>query len=126
MTALLVADSIGRGGGFFLVGILVPLLIVGLVAYGIFELVRARGGFGSAAPAGAAAAGSARAVLDERFARGEIDAEDYVQRRTLLDGSPAPAGPPPAPEYVAPQADAPTAEQAVPTVEDPSPPTPSA
>lgn len=126
MTALLVADSMGRGGGFLLVGILVPLVIVGLVAYGIFELVRSRGGFGGAVPAGAGAAGTARAVLDERFARGEIDAEDYVQRRTLLDGSSAPAGPPPAPEYVAPQADAPTVEQAATTVEDPSPPTPSA
>ncbi len=30
--------------------------------------------------------GAARRVLDERFARGELDAEEYQRRRTLLDG----------------------------------------
>jgi putative membrane protein len=29
----------------------------------------------------------ARAILDMRFARGEIDAEDYQQRRSVLDGT---------------------------------------
>lgn len=83
-TASLIADM-GRGWdpGFFLFGFLLPLVIVGLVAYGIWELWRAR----DVAPAGVTAggpSGTAMAVLDERFARGEIDAEDYVQRRNLL------------------------------------------
>jgi uncharacterized membrane protein len=31
-------------------------------------------------------ASDARRILDERFARGEIDADDYTQRRDLLNG----------------------------------------
>ena len=96
MDALLLADVFGRARpGVFLFGILLPLAVVALVAYGIWELARSR----SVEVAGAgssAAAGSARLLLDERFARGEIDADDYVQRRTLLDGAPivAPTGSP--------------------------------
>jgi putative membrane protein len=30
------------------------------------------------------ASGDARRILDERFARGELDEEDYVRRRDLL------------------------------------------
>ena len=30
----------------------------------------------------------ARSILDERFARGEIDEEEYRRRRMLLDGAP--------------------------------------
>ena len=29
---------------------------------------------------------NARTILDERFARGEIDAEEYTRRRDLLSG----------------------------------------
>jgi putative membrane protein len=32
-------------------------------------------------------------ILDERFARGEIDAADYRERRDLLQGSPSPTHP---------------------------------
>lgn len=78
------------------VGLLLPLAIVGLVAYGIAELVRAGSelpadGEGgrldtgtSSVPAASPATSSAVTILDERFARGEIDPEDYVQRRELL------------------------------------------
>lgn len=34
----------------------------------------------------AARTSGARDVLDERFARGEIDAEDYAARRRVLEG----------------------------------------
>ena len=97
MNALLLADGMGRGfhPGMLVVGIFIPLVILGLVAYGIYELVRSRSTVPAVAGAGPGGpAGSARVLLDERFARGEIDAQDYVQRRTLLDGRPAPAGPP--------------------------------
>ena len=38
--------------------------------------------------------GGARAILDERLARGEIDAEEYRRLREVLDGGPSrsPAG----------------------------------
>ncbi|MDD7939548.1 SHOCT domain-containing protein [Actinomycetospora lutea] len=36
---------------------------------------------------GTAPAGDPRQVLDLRFARGEIDAEEYADRRRLLTGS---------------------------------------
>jgi putative membrane protein len=35
----------------------------------------------------------ARDILDARFARGEIDVDEYEQRRNVLDGSAPPAGP---------------------------------
>lgn len=77
------------------VGLLLPLAIVGLVAYGIFELVRAgseRPDDGTGArvePAMASAAASpAIAILEERFARGEIESEDYLRRRELLLAAP--------------------------------------
>jgi hypothetical protein len=69
------------------VGLLLPLAIVGLVAYGIFELVRAgsdRPVDGTGARVAPAASNPAIAILEERFARGEIESEDYLQRRELL------------------------------------------
>ena len=118
MHAALLADRMGWGmhPGMFLVGILIPLLIVGLVAYGIFELVQAR----STGPAPATGpATRARAMLDERFARGEIDAQEYVQRRTLLDGT-APTTGPAAPE--APVASEVTSEHPVVASDEPTTP----
>lgn len=104
MTAALFAARMGGfAPGMFVFGILVPLVIIGLVAYGVYELVRARN-LGAPAPAVAGGAASARTLLDERFARGEIDAEEYVQRRTLLDGTAAPVAP------TAPPADEPAVE----------------
>jgi hypothetical protein len=77
------------------VGLLLPLAIVGLVAYGIAELVRAgsdQPAEGEAGPGGTSTSAvpvvsttsPAVTLLDERFARGEIDTEDYVERRELL------------------------------------------
>ncbi len=71
------------------VGLLLPLAIVGLVAYGVAELVRAgshRAADGDRLEPGnpSARTSPAIAILDERFARGEVDTEDYVQRRDLL------------------------------------------
>jgi len=91
----------------FVFGVLLPVSAVALVGYGVWELFRS----GGPSPAGSAAAGSvpmsgsARSILDERFARGELDAEEYVSRRSLLDGTvPSP----------------PVADTAAPT-DDPSP-----
>ncbi len=110
MHAVELALVFGRARpGLFLFGILIPLAVLALIAYGIWELARSRS---TAEPAAAGASPGARALLDERFARGEIDAEEYVQRRTLLDGTTvvtpgrtATAGvaPPPAEAPTAPQ-----------------------
>ena len=54
-----------------------PLLaVVGVV---LLVLVRARSGTRTEAP------DDARRVLDERFARGEIDEQEYHQRRSALE-----------------------------------------
>ena len=71
----------GPGWGAWVLMSLGMVAFWGLVAVAVVALVRGlggdRGGRGGAAP-------DARAVLDERFARGEIDAEEYQARRDLL------------------------------------------
>ncbi|MFZ0790464.1 MAG: SHOCT domain-containing protein, partial [Chromatiaceae bacterium] len=68
------------GSGF---GIGIPgfgmILVWGLIIVVVILLVRAiAGGFPSRGK-------SARQVLDERFARGEIDQREYEERRRLLE-----------------------------------------
>lgn len=77
------------GPGAFMFGVLIPLAALALVVYGFWELARSRNGGGSVAGASGyeAPTGSARLILDERFARGDLDADEYVQRRALLDGT---------------------------------------
>jgi len=55
------------------------LLVVGvLLAFGVGGAVRASRGPGGP---------QAMQLLDERFARGEIDTEEYQQRRQILEGA---------------------------------------
>jgi putative membrane protein len=67
----------GFGGGFF--GGLLMLTVVALAVVGVVALVRdwQRGevGFLRRSP---------QQILDERFARGEMDIEEYTRRRGLL------------------------------------------
>jgi putative membrane protein len=49
-----------------------------LLAFGVWAVRRFTGG---------RAGGDARRILDERFARGEIDAEEYRRRLETLQGS---------------------------------------
>jgi putative membrane protein len=56
------------------------LLIAGLVAL-IWVIVRLALGRGQSP---ASRSGSARSILDERYARGEIDDEEYRKRRETL------------------------------------------
>lgn len=75
--------------GVFFFGMIIPLAAVALVVYGFWELSRSRNGDRSTAGGVGEemSTGSARLILDERFARGELDADEYVQRRALLDGT---------------------------------------
>lgn len=72
--------GMGWGGGM----ILGPLLTIGLVillVVLIVPFVRALGGSGSGSKQS-----TARAILDERYAKGEIDREEYLRRRQDIDG----------------------------------------
>lgn len=75
----------GGAGAWWIVWLLVPLLIIAAVVVLVVALTR-RGlseGSGSVAPPNS----SARAILDERYARGEIDHEEYMRRRVELERS---------------------------------------
>jgi uncharacterized membrane protein len=92
----------GWGGGGFLGGLgmifmwIIPLLIIGLIVWAIVEGTRrrddhptavyyvqpsvaAQGPVTTQTPA-AIAASAARAILDERYARGDIGREEYLER----------------------------------------------
>ena len=64
-----------------LIGTLIFLLVVGVIAYVLFRLVRNGDRRTSGSYEGAAAA---RVILDERYARGEIDEDEYRKRRQNL------------------------------------------
>ena len=65
----------GYGAGMMF-GPVLWLLVLGLVVAGIIWLVRRTDG--------APHANAARTALDMRFAKGEIDAEDYAARKKML------------------------------------------
>lgn len=71
----------GYGYGFgMMFGPVLWLIVLGLVVAGIIWLVRRSDGGQDTGPA----TSRARAELDMRFAKGEIDAEDYAARKKLL------------------------------------------
>jgi putative membrane protein len=71
----------GMGWGAWLVGSVMMLAFCALVVVGVFALVR--GWFTDRVVFDRR---SARQLLDDRFARGEIDVEEYTRRRELLRG----------------------------------------
>jgi putative membrane protein len=72
-------------GGWLATG-LVLLVFWGLVIAGIVLLVRSVG-HRHEAPHEPAGPTAALRILDERFARGEIDADEYNRRRQLLSST---------------------------------------
>jgi putative membrane protein len=82
----------GMGGmnmtGWGLMIAILAIIFLALILVGVFLLVRATStGDGSATreSGGQAPAGSrASEILDERFARGEIDEEEYRRRKEVL------------------------------------------
>jgi putative membrane protein len=75
----------GWGWAMMLFWTLIALGFLGLVAWAIATWARG----GGLSPAGTASAGqTARDLLDERFARGEIDVEEYETRRQALARQP--------------------------------------
>ncbi len=80
----------GWGGGMWL-GPIIFIAVTVLVIWLIVMAVRAfDGGGGGRVESGPPAGGSgnrALDILDERFARGEIDREEYEERRRILTRS---------------------------------------
>ncbi len=74
----------GWGPGAWIAMMLVMVVFWGAVVAAIVFAVRGTQ-HTSTAPGGSAGNDAAR-ILDERFARGEIDAEEYQQRKALLGG----------------------------------------
>ncbi len=77
------------GAGDWVAASLLMLLFWAVVVAGVVLLVRsltARGGPGGNVQPGSEqeSADSARRMLDERFARGELTEEEYTRRRNLL------------------------------------------
>lgn len=71
-------------GGWWIVMLVWSLLILAglaLLIYGVVQLAR---GHSPVAAAPAEQGSSARRILDERYARGEIDEEEYRRRRDQL------------------------------------------
>ena len=75
----------GMGGGGWVVMTLLMLAFWALVVFGVVALFR--NGRPTSSGPGTTQEPSAEKVLDERFARGEINAEEYHARRTALDST---------------------------------------
>ena len=76
-------DDMGNGGGHWwawLIGAVVLVILVGLVAFAVVRMTAASGAT-SPRPSDRR---SAEDLLAERFARGEIDEEEYRRRRDAL------------------------------------------
>jgi putative membrane protein len=58
---------------------LVWVLVIGVVVWAVARITARDGAHGRAEP------DSARRILDERFARGEIDEDEYRRRRDQLE-----------------------------------------
>lgn len=82
-------EMLGWGGVGFLFMVIWWLIPVALVALVVYLLVRGSGGSGAPQSQQSMAAGDpALRILRERFARGEIDVEEFRRMRAELEGRP--------------------------------------
>jgi putative membrane protein len=72
-------------GWFWPFHFVVPLVIIGLIVWAVFMAVRATGGLGDhRTPVGRFSPGLD--ALDERYAKGEINRDEYLQKRRDILG----------------------------------------
>ncbi len=74
----------GWGWGHMVFGSLMMLLFLGAVVLAVVAVVRWTGG--SSQRRELSSESRALAILEERFARGEIDREEFEERRRILTG----------------------------------------
>jgi putative membrane protein len=75
----------GGGYGFGGLGmILIWVVIIAAVVLLVRALMGGQWGGGQTGQTGGSSRSSARQVLDERFARGEIERDEYEEKRRLL------------------------------------------
>ena len=67
---------VGVGWGFMFLGMLIPLLFIGLLIIGAYYLVTSR--------SGASSSDAALRILDERYAKGEITEKQYLEMKQNL------------------------------------------
>lgn len=81
-TAVMSGSWAGGAGGFWM--LLFALLFLALLVAGLLLIARSSsdGGRGRGGQEG----DRARQILDERFARGDIDQAEYEERRSILSG----------------------------------------
>ncbi len=72
-----------NGGPWMFFGPLIWIVIIAAVVIGVMYLVRSQGG-GNGRPL-IGSSKTPREILDERFARGEIDEKEYNDRKRALD-----------------------------------------
>lgn len=77
-------DGAGMGWGGWVLMALMMVIFWGVVVAAVVAFVRYSGHSHHEPPAASDGRDQALRILDERFARGDIDAEEYTQRRDLL------------------------------------------
>jgi putative membrane protein len=75
------------GWGWIPMVVMMGVLVI-LAAWIVVTLLRRDHHPASAGPGPMPPPDPARRILDERFARGEIDDEEYTRRRRMLEGGP--------------------------------------
>ena len=70
----------GYGGAWWmvLIAVLIPVLVIAAIVVAVVSVSRA------ASPSHGGGASTARTILEERFARGEIDEDEFRRRLTTL------------------------------------------
>jgi putative membrane protein len=76
----------GWGVGAWIAMMLAMVMFWGFVAVMVVYVIRGTGNRGDLQPPAALKGDGPLRILDERFARGEIDPGEYAERRELLRG----------------------------------------